>query len=394
MPFHKIAMKFHNSVFCKILFYGVIFCFLTNQNAHSQNLVPNSSFEQFVDFSIIKKTEWHKVQLSDSPDYFNVGTENPINNVFNQYFGGTKAKTGNGFVGLFCYRVNPGREIKNIREFIETPLNSTLEKDSLYKVEISLCLDAESNASVKNFGILLTPDLLQYNQDFKLFSAKPQIEFTFSIPDCRNNWISFSSYYKATGTEKCVLIGNFRNDKNSGFKRLTPLKKDGRAMKWDLVKNETSAYYYIDDIIVEKVRLEKVDSVFQPVPGRIVDTLNITTLAIDSAIVLKNIYFDFDKYDLLSESFVELNTLYRLMVNNPDVRIRIEGHTDNFGSYDFNLQLSLHRAESVVRYLIEKGIDPSRMEYAGFSFTLPLVSNDTEEGRKINRRVTFKIISK
>ncbi len=387
-------MKIHIPVYCRTILCGVVFCLIENQNAFSQNLVPNPSFEQFVDFNIINRSEWHKVQLSDSPDYFNVGSEKPFNNVFSQYYGGTQAKTGTGFVGLFCYRVNPAREVKNIREYIEAPLNAALEKDSLYKVEISLCLDAESNVSVKNFGILLTSQLLQYNQDFKLFSARPQIEFTFSIPDCRNNWISFSTFYKATGNEKCVLIGNFRNDKNSGFKRLPLLKNDGREKKWDLVKNETSAYYYIDDIVIEKARLGKSDSISQPAPFQLADTLNLTTLAIDSAIVLKNIYFDFNKSDLLPESYGELNKLCRMMANNPAAKIRIEGHTDHVGSYDFNLQLSLHRAESVVRYLIEKGIDPSRMEYAGFSFTLPLVSNDTEDGRKINRRVTFKILSK
>ena len=54
----------------------------------------------------------------------------------------------------------------------------------------------------------------------------------------------------------------------------------------------------------------------------------------------------------------------------------------------------LHRAESVVRYLIEKGIDPHRIEYAGYGFTQPLASNDTDEGRKTNRRVAFKVIKK
>jgi OmpA-OmpF porin, OOP family len=387
-------MNFHKSVFSKTLIAVVFSCFFRTADALSQNLVPNPSFEQFVDFTTIIKTGWHKVQLSDSPDYFNLGTEKPSNNVFDTFFGGTKAKTGVGFVGLFCYRVNPSREIKNIREFIETPLIQTLEKDSMYKVEISLCLDAESNASVRNFGILLTNQLLQFNQDFKLFTAKPQIEFTFSIPDCRNNWISFSSYYKATGNEKCVLIGNFRDDRKSGFKRLPPLKNDGRDLKWNLVKNETSAYYYIDDIVIEKVRLEKIADQPETVEMPTTDTLNLTEIAIDSAIVLKNIYFDFDKYNLLPASYTELNKLYNLMANNPSVKIRIEGHTDNFGTYDFNLALSLHRAESVVKYLVEKGITPSRLEYAGFSFTLPLVSNDTDEGRKINRRVTFKIIAK
>jgi OmpA-OmpF porin, OOP family len=361
----------------------------------AQNLIPNPSFEDFVDFSGKNNSGWHKIQNSDTPDYFNLDSHNQYNNIFNKYIGGTQAKTGQAFVGFFCLRYNPQRNVKNIREYIGTTLLNTLEKDSLYKVEISMCLDAESNAAIKNLGLIFSKNSLEFNKDYQLFSSKPQIEFTLSYPDKTTGWITVSSFYKATGNEKCIIIGNFRTDKLTTYKRLGVTRVKGKDKKWNLQAGETAAYYYVDEVIIEKTRIEKtVIPVEQKIVREKEDTLNLDKIEIDSAIVLKNIYFDFNKTELLPESYTEINKLLRLMIYNPQIKIKLEGHTDNIGSYDFNIRLSNARAESVVRYLIEKGIDPPRIEYAGYGFTQPLESNDTDEGRKTNRRVTFKVIKK
>jgi outer membrane protein OmpA-like peptidoglycan-associated protein len=284
--------------------------------------------------------------------------------------------------------------VKNVREFIGTTLLSTLEKDSLYRVEISLCLDAESNAAIKNFGLIFSTNSLEFNKDYQLFSAKPQIEFSLSYPNRTTGWITVSSFYKASGNEKCIIIGNFRTDKATVFKRLDITRVKGKEKKWNLQIAETAAYYYVDDVIIEKTKIEKVILPVEPVITEKEDTLDLSKIEIDSAIVLKNILFAFNRTELLPESYTEINKLLRLMIFNPRIKIKLEGHTDNIGGYDFNIRLSNARAESVVRYLIEKGIDPDRIEYAGYGFTQPLASNDTEEGRKINRRVAFKVVKK
>ena len=130
----------------------LLLCFIPVQ---SQNLVPNSSFEDFVDFTGKTTSGWHKIQHTDTPEYFSFGNK-PHNNIFAEYIGGTQPKTGDSFAGFFCLRSNPQRNVKNVREFIGTTLLSTLEKDSLYRVEISLCLDAESNAAIKNLGLIFS----------------------------------------------------------------------------------------------------------------------------------------------------------------------------------------------------------------------------------------------
>ncbi len=107
---------------------------------------------------------------------------------------------------------------------------------------------------------------------------------------------------------------------------------------------------------------------------------------------INNIFFEFAKYDILEDSFSELNRIVKFLQENPKIRIRINGHTDNIGSMQDNLELSRRRAGAVADYLNIKGIDKKRVETKGFGFSKPIVDNDTEEGRAKNRRVEFEII--
>jgi len=122
--------------------------------------------------------------------------------------------------------------------------------------------------------------------------------------------------------------------------------------------------------------------------------IKLKKVAVGSSIVLKNIFFDFDKSTLRSESIPELERLLKFMNDFLSVKIEISGHTDNIGTAAYNKTLSENRAKSVVDYLIGKGIDENRMTYKGLGFDQPLSTNDTEEGRQLNRRTEFKIVSK
>ncbi|MCS6789830.1 MAG: OmpA family protein [Bacteroidia bacterium] len=109
-------------------------------------------------------------------------------------------------------------------------------------------------------------------------------------------------------------------------------------------------------------------------------------------LVLRNIFFDFDKADLRPESEVELQEVLRLLQANPTWHIQIEGHTDSIGSAAYNLNLSERRAQAVRNYLVQKGISAQRLIARGFGATRPVASNATEAGRALNRRTEILFI--
>ncbi len=113
--------------------------------------------------------------------------------------------------------------------------------------------------------------------------------------------------------------------------------------------------------------------------------------ALGTRIVLRNIFFDFDKSTLRKESTKELERLQGILKENPTLKVEIAGHTDNVGSAEYNQKLSEDRAHTVVDYLVENGIDKKRLTYAGYGLSKPMTSNDTDKGRQLNRRTEFEI---
>lgn len=108
-------------------------------------------------------------------------------------------------------------------------------------------------------------------------------------------------------------------------------------------------------------------------------------------VVLRNIFFDTDKYNLKQESVIEIDKLVAFLKTNPSLHIEINGHTDNKGGPEYNLSLSRNRAKAVYDFLVSKGIAPERLTYVGYGLTQPVDSNATEEGRAKNRRTEFTV---
>lgn len=125
----------------------------------------------------------------------------------------------------------------------------------------------------------------------------------------------------------------------------------------------------------------------------IIKDIDLKKIQVGSTIVLKNIFYDFDKATLRQESTYELERLLKLLVEMPNLKIEISSHTDSKGANDYNFKLSDSRAKSVVDYLISKGISKDRLVSKGYGEEKPISTNDTEEGRQLNRRTEFKVLS-
>ncbi len=124
------------------------------------------------------------------------------------------------------------------------------------------------------------------------------------------------------------------------------------------------------------------------------DDLKLVPIKEGEKVPLNNIFFEYAKATLRSESFPELDRIAETLKENGNLTIEIQGHTDNVGSNESNLKLSQDRAEAVRSYLLSKKLPANRVTSVGFGETRPVASNDTEEGRAQNRRVEFTIVKK
>jgi outer membrane protein OmpA-like peptidoglycan-associated protein/tetratricopeptide (TPR) repeat protein len=120
--------------------------------------------------------------------------------------------------------------------------------------------------------------------------------------------------------------------------------------------------------------------------------MSLIKVKVGKKVVLNNILFETGKSVLTANSYTELDRLYNILIDNPQMKIEISGHTDKTGSEPLNFKLSESRAKAVVDYLVKKGIETTRLEYKGFGSLQPIADNATAAGRTKNRRVEFKIL--
>jgi OOP family OmpA-OmpF porin len=108
-------------------------------------------------------------------------------------------------------------------------------------------------------------------------------------------------------------------------------------------------------------------------------------------IVLRGVNFDFDKANIRPDAKVILDEAASILGRNPDVAVSVDGYTDSIGTDAYNMKLSQRRADSVKTYLVGKGVSASRLTTHGFGESNPVASNETKDGRAMNRRVELKV---
>ncbi|MGE3799485.1 MAG: OmpA family protein [Candidatus Kapaibacterium sp.] len=161
----------------------------------------------------------------------------------------------------------------------------------------------------------------------------------------------------------------------------------------DFVETMTSLYNATyrsrADLIPDSIEVEL------RIPGSgQVSRKSFAVLEVGRKLVLDNIHFAYNRYDIERESMPELDYLVTLMKARPTLRIKIEGHTDDVGEELYNQRLSRLRAESVKRYMVSRGILADRLFTVGYGESRPTALNDTEDNRRLNRRTEFIILQK
>ncbi|MES1215718.1 MAG: OmpA family protein [Bacteroidota bacterium] len=174
------------------------------------------------------------------------------------------------------------------------------------------------------------------------------------------------------------LITKVQTDEMGNYLLTLPLGKD-----YAFNVNRKGYLFYSDNFFLAQ---SSKDSVYEKnIPLQPIET--------NAIVVLNNIFFDINKFELKPESTSELDKLVQLLNDNPGLRIEIGGHTDNVGKPADNLILSNNRAKSVINYLVSKNIAAQRLTSKGYGETKPIADNKTEEGRALNRRTEMKVVS-
>ena len=184
-----------------------------------------------------------------------------------------------------------------------------------------------------------------------------------------------------------IELYDLKNEAREGF-----VYSDSVSGEYLMVLTEGSDYaLYVNkpDYLFESLSFEyQLNEDLQPVKLDIY----LKPISEGAKAVLNNIFFDVDSYALKDKSRTELNKLISFLNANPNARIEIGGHTDNTGSGEYNLDLSLRRAKSVYDFLIEKGINKARLKYKGYGQNMPAFPNDSDLHRQMNRRIEFQVI--
>jgi OmpA-OmpF porin, OOP family len=316
---------------------------------------------------------WYS-QDKNTPDYYNQyrSLKNVPDNLlhtFNEKY---------NYVGIILYH----QPTAYYSEYLTGTIFPDPEAGKKYCLKIRIRLSENSGFSINQLGLCFSQSIQDPEKQI------PQLLFDpISVP--RDRWVSLCSFYTATGNEKYITIGRFSSLDKVKITPLVPLNaSEGEYNQ--------SAYYLLDEVKLMRDTSECSCKIRDAEWG-FANRLNFDlmgppdSLIWDKTFVLNKIFFEFDKAELIPASLKELNRLLEFLKTN-NAGILLAGHTDNSGSYEHNKSLSLSRAGSVSEWLIENGIDRSRIRIEGFGPDFPLVDNDTEENRAINRRVEFKLM--
>lgn len=219
-------------------------------------------------------------------------------------------------------------------------------------------------------------DLYQFDLHEK---ARPnQVTYVQGVISDKLSYKKLEAHFELIDLETGkVVVESYSNQGNGEFLICIPTGKD-----YALNVNKEAYLFHSENFSLKNYTSTQ--------PYRL--DIQLQKLRAGASIVLNNVFFESNSYELLPASKVELNKLADLLKVNPDRKVEIGGHTDNVGKVDSNLLLSENRAKAVVDYLVKQGVAADKLSSKGYADTLPIADNATEAGRAKNRRTEFKII--
>lgn len=346
-----------------ILFLAVsLFTFSAVAQKVGKNIIPNPSFEE-------RKSKGSDIKAAipwkgvGTVDYYT----KPDKRDLSKFKG---ARTGTSYAGL--------RFQADYKEYMHVKLTETMEKGEVYHFKMYIrILEAEAvTVTIKQLGAFFSQEEFHIGMEF---NEEGLVDTTYNKGIAGTlDWILIQGDYTAHGNEKYLIIGNFRTKMKDDF-----VKKN----KWSLFAFQ-EAYYYIDDISLNKKREEEEPKYNSE--GGVVNWLPHAFHA-GKNFDIANLYFEKGSAVLVPPSDQALDELAKMLIANPTAVIQINGHVDKYATETEEKQLSKERARAVYDYLKSQGVTNS-MTFKGYGATQPVAPNSSEEYKAKNRRVEVSII--
>jgi outer membrane protein OmpA-like peptidoglycan-associated protein/tetratricopeptide (TPR) repeat protein len=272
-----------------------------------------------------------------------------------------------GTIGNWATPVNLGYPVNSVKEdmyFVSRGSAKNMLED------VMLSSDRDAACCLELFALKKIRPLRQISgRIVSCDPSKPIVSSTVTVVDPATNKIVFTRVLNADGTYSFTLEDH------------QPLKVKAEASGF--IKNEKDMQPPAD---MEEETLVLPDLCLTPEPPKV-----------DEKFVVQNVYYDYDKAEVKPESYPALDEIVRMLNTYPNMEIELSAHTDSKGSDEYNQRLSEARAQSVVDYLVSKGIAKERLVAKGYGETQPVAPNtidgkDNPEGREKNRRTEFKVL--
>lgn len=381
---------------------SILSLFLTSQLS-AQNLVNNSDFSSAdkapngiskIDCS----TGWTNGN-SGTADFFHIDAKKCSQTwIPNNTAGSQDVNGGSGYAGIIAFyddeslttmdgKLMYSNGYNRYSEYISSKLTSPLQAGKSYLVKFRVSLAENSGRAVNGLGAYFSKEVMA-SESNSFIKAEPQVKSS-SIIKSTDKWVEISGSFIAVGGEEYITIGLFNGVDQA--ERAVPVN----------VTNNKRAYYYIDGVsVVSGDFKDRDDDGVEDSKDKCPDIKGLAKfdgcmLSPDEIAIIKDasahIYFKTGSAEIKEESFKDLDKLVEILKKHPEVKARVEGHTDNTGNADNNLTLSQKRAKSVADYLVSHGEPEDHISSEGYGITKPVATNDTPEGRAKNRRVEIAV---
>ena len=383
----------------------ILLCLVLNFNAQEENnLVLNPSFES-IDGKLKKLTQINIAKDWDSPtalkaDLFSSSILGDIavpRNIYGKEF----AKDGQNYAGILVYSYNNKKPRTYLQSKLVKPLASGLE----YCVTIHVSLADLSKYAIDNIGIHFSDEQITLDKKGDIiFSNKAELSAVVSnekskIYKARYKWETICGIYQADGKERYITIGNFFNNKDTDYEKLTKIDSfPGTQL--------AEAYYYVDKVEIKLVEdptscncndvaKKKRESVIYHLDVDVDESLPMSVKLKKNAI-----YFDVETYNLDPMFDNNLNYVINLLKDNPDLKLQLNGHIDNLEKEAIKddpenkelINLGNYRSKSVKDFLMKNGISSERLSAQDVGSDQPASRGTSPFSLAKNRRVEFIIV--